>query len=101
MRQVIKIALKVGPNTYSGKRGAPKRLIEVRPAPNTYTGPVVVMEIDPTIVAPDCSFTVATFNEKVDETVAGDMVGHVGDYFVYSPCFTQAFLSKVKELNQR
>lgn len=96
MRQVIKIGLKRGPNVYSGKRGAPRSVVEIRPAPVIGFGPVIVMEVDPTVVAPDCSFTVTTINEKVDETVVGNRIGHVGDWFIYSPCFTQEYLSKQK-----
>jgi len=94
MRQVIKVGLKRGPNTYSGKRGAPRSIVEIR------TGPVVIMEVDPNVIAPDCIFTVSTFNEKVNEIVTGDRVGHINDLFIYSPCFSQEYLAKTKRLNK-
>jgi len=98
MRQVIQIQLKRGLNTYSGKRGAPRSVVEIRQA---YLGPVVVMEVDPTVVAPDCSFTVATFNEKVDEIVVGNRIGHVANWFVYSPCFTAEYLVKTTAMQKK
>ena len=98
MRQVIQIQLKRGLNTYSGKRGAPRSVVEIRQA---YLGPVVVMEVDPTVVAPDCLFTVATFNEKVDEIVVGNRIGHVANWFVYSPCFTAEYLAKTTAMQKK
>ena len=98
MRQVIQIQLKRGLNTYSGKRGAPRSVVEIRSA---YLGPVVVMEVDPTVVAPDCSFTVATFMEKLDENVVGNRIGHVGNWFVYSPCFTAEYLAKTSDTKKK
>ena len=83
---------------YSGKRGAPQSVVEVRQTP---LGPTVVMEVDPTVVAPDCSFTVTTFNEKVDEKVVGNRMGHVGNWFIFSPCFSQEFAAKVAALNKK
>lgn len=98
MRQVIQIQLKRGLNTYSGKRGQPVSVVEIRLAP---LGPVILMEVDPTVVAPDCSFTVITFNEKVNEIVVGNRVGHVGNWFIFSPCFTQEYIAKTRRLNRK
>lgn len=98
MRQTIKIQLKRGLNTYSGKRGAPRSVVEIRQA---YLGPVVVMEVDPTVPAPDCSFTVTTFMETVNEDIAGNRIGHVADWFVYSPCFTAEYLAKLMAMRKK
>lgn len=98
MRQVIQIQLKRGLNTYSGKRGAPRSAVEIIAGT---LGPIAVMEVDPTVIAPDCSFTVITFNEKVDETVIGNRIGHLTNWFIYSPCFMQEYVAKTNALNKK